>query len=76
MLWAEGPAWNAVGRYLVWSDIPNDVQLRWLDEDGHVSVLRRPAGNSNGNTLRLRGPPDLAASTATGAWCATSTTAA
>ena len=21
-LWAEGPAWNAQGRYLVWSDIP------------------------------------------------------
>ncbi len=50
MLWAEGPAWNGVGRYPVWSDIPNDVQLRWLDEDGHVSVFRRPSGNSNGNT--------------------------
>src|SRR5262245_56910976 len=35
MLWAEGPAWNSVGRYLVWSDIPNDLQMRWLDEDGH-----------------------------------------
>lgn len=30
-LWAEGPAWNGVGRYLVWSDIPNNVQMRWLD---------------------------------------------
>src|SRR6478609_11085336 len=29
-LWAEGPAWNGVGKYLMWSDIPNDVQLRWL----------------------------------------------
>src|SRR5262245_5884426 len=28
-LWAEGPAWNAVGRYLLWSDIPNDRQMRW-----------------------------------------------
>src|SRR6187397_2732718 len=28
-LWAEGPAWNGVGRYLVWSDIPNNVQMRW-----------------------------------------------
>ncbi|MCA9071890.1 MAG: SMP-30/gluconolactonase/LRE family protein, partial [Planctomycetaceae bacterium] len=37
MLWAEGPAWNGVGRYLLWSDIPNNVQLRWLEEDGHVS---------------------------------------
>jgi gluconolactonase len=55
MLWAEGPAWNAVGGYLVWSDIPNDVQLRWLDEDGHVSVMRRPAGNSNGNTFDRQG---------------------
>ncbi len=55
MLWAEGPAWNGVGRYLVWSDIPNDRQLRWLEEDGHVSVFRRPAGYSNGNTFDLQG---------------------
>ena len=55
MLWAEGPAWNGVGRYLVWSDIPNNVQLRWLDEDGHVSVFRNPAGNSNGNTFDCEG---------------------
>ena len=54
-LWAEGPAWNAVGRYLLWSDIPNDVQLRWLEEDGHVSVFRQPAGNSNGNTFDYQG---------------------
>lgn len=55
MLWAEGPAWNAVGKYLVWSDIPNDIQLRWLEDDGHVSVMRRPAGNSNGNTFDWQG---------------------
>src|SRR5689334_21533496 len=42
MLWAEGPAWNGVGKYLLWSDIPNDVQLRWLEEDGHVSTFRHP----------------------------------
>ena len=54
-LWAEGPAWNGVGRYLLWSDIPNNRQLRWLDEDGHVSVLRQPAGNSNGNTFDWQG---------------------
>jgi gluconolactonase len=51
MLWAEGPAWNGVGRYLLWSDIPNNVQFRRLEEDGHVSVFRNPAGNSNGNTF-------------------------
>ena len=55
MLWAEGPAWNGVGRYLLWSDIPNNIQLRWLEEDGHVSVFRNPAGNSNGNTFDHQG---------------------
>jgi gluconolactonase len=55
MLWAEGPAWNGVGKYLMWSDIPNDVQLRWLNDDGHVSVFRQPAGNSNGNTFDYEG---------------------
>jgi gluconolactonase len=55
MLWAEGPAWNGVGRYLVWSDIPNDIQLRWIEDDGHVSVIRHPAGNSNGNTFDREG---------------------
>jgi gluconolactonase len=55
MLWAEGPAWNGVGKYLVLSDIPNDVQLRWIEDDGHVSVMRHPAGNSNGNTFDREG---------------------
>lgn len=55
MLWAEGPAWNGVGRYLLWSDIPNNVQMRWLEEDGHVSTFRNPAGNSNGNTFDSHG---------------------
>ncbi len=55
MLWAEGPAWNGVGRYLLWSDIPNNVQMRWLEEDGHVSIFRQPAGNSNGNTFDYHG---------------------
>ena len=54
-LWAEGPAWNGVGRYLLWSDIPNDRQMRWLEEDGHVSVFRKPAGYSNGNTFDYQG---------------------
>jgi len=55
MLWAEGPAWNGVGRYLMWSDIPNNVQMRWLEEDGHVSTFRKPAGHSNGNTFDYQG---------------------
>jgi gluconolactonase len=49
--WAEGPAWFAAGRYLVWSDIPNDRMLRWDETDGSVSVFRQPAQNSNGHTV-------------------------
>lgn len=55
MLWAEGPAWNGVGRYLLWSDIPTNRQLRWLEEDGHVSTFRQPSNNSNGNTFDFQG---------------------
>jgi gluconolactonase len=55
-MWAEGPAWNGVGRYLLWSDIPNDENLRWMEEDGHVGRrFRSPAGNSNGNTFDYAG---------------------
>jgi gluconolactonase len=55
-LWAEGPAWSGVGRYLLWSDIPNDENLRYLEEDNHVSRrFRYPAGNSNGNTFDYEG---------------------
>jgi gluconolactonase len=53
--WVEGPAWNGVGNYLVWSDIPENRQLRWMEEDGHVSVFRKPSGNSNGNTFDYQG---------------------
>ena len=54
-LWCEGPAWSGVGRYLVWSDIPNNRQLRWLDDDGRVTVCRQPSNNSNGNTFDFEG---------------------
>ncbi len=55
-MWAEGPAWNGVGRYLIWSDIPANEQLRWIEEDGHVSrQFRYPSGNSNGNTFDFLG---------------------
>jgi gluconolactonase len=53
--WAEGPAWNGAGRFLVWSDIPNNRQLRWLEEDGHISEFRNPSGYSNGNTFDFEG---------------------
>ena len=53
--WAEGPAWNAAGRYLVWSDIPNNRQMRWLEEDGHISAFLTPSEYSNGNTFDFEG---------------------
>jgi len=54
-LWSEGPAWSGQGRYLVWSDIPNNRQLRWLEDNGQVSVFRMPSNNSNGNTFDFQG---------------------
>jgi gluconolactonase len=54
-LWAEGPAWCAQGRYLVWSDIPNNRQLRWIEDDDRVTVFRFPSNNSNGNTFDFQG---------------------
>ena len=54
-LWSEGPAWSGQGRYLVWSDIPNNRQLRWSEDDERVTVFRNPSNNSNGNTFDHQG---------------------
>src|SRR6201986_464049 len=55
-LWAEGPAWNAQGQYLVWSDIPANRQLRYLDDDGHISEqFRKPSNEANGNSFDFEG---------------------
>jgi gluconolactonase len=53
--WAEGPAYFPAGRYLVWSDIPNDRMLRFDEITGTVSVFRHPADYSNGNTVDREG---------------------
>lgn len=53
--WAEGPAWFAAGRYLVFSDIPNNRMMRYDETDGSMSVFRSPANNSNGNTVDRQG---------------------
>jgi gluconolactonase len=53
--WAEGPAYFPAGRYLVWSDIPNDRLLRWDETTGTVGVFRQPAGYANGNTVDRAG---------------------
>ena len=54
-LWHEGCAWNSVGRYLVFSDVPADALYRWIEDDERVTVFRKPSGNANGNTFDYSG---------------------
>ncbi len=54
-MWAEGPAWDGVGRYVVFSDIPNNRQMRWDEVTGNVTLLRTPSNFSNGNTFDWQG---------------------
>ena len=53
--WTEGPAYFPAGRYLLFSDIPNDRMLRFDELTGAVGVFRAPAGYSNGNTVDRQG---------------------
>src|SRR3954447_15482689 len=53
--WSEGPVWIGDGRYLLWSDIPNERILRWDEETGAVGVFRRPSNYANGNTRDRQG---------------------
>jgi gluconolactonase len=53
--WAEGPVYFRDGGYLLWSDIPNNRIMRWLEEDGHLSVFRANSNYSNGNTRDREG---------------------
>jgi gluconolactonase len=53
--WAEGPVYFPAGRYVLFSDIPNNRIMRFLEDDGHVSVYRQPSMNSNGNTIDREG---------------------
>ena len=54
--WSEGCAWSGVGRYLVWSDIPSNEALRYIEEDDHVARQHRyPSNHSNGNTFDFQG---------------------
>jgi gluconolactonase len=48
--WTEGPVYFPAGRYLVFSDVPNDRTLRWDETTGHVGVFRQPSGFANGHT--------------------------
>ncbi|WP_158044459.1 SMP-30/gluconolactonase/LRE family protein [Skermanella pratensis] len=54
MRWAEGPVWFGDAGQLLWSDIPNNRIMRWV-EGGGVSVFRSPSNFSNGNTRDRQG---------------------
>src|SRR6185312_261104 len=53
--WSEGPVWFGDGRFVLWSDIPNNRIMRWDEETGTVSVFRKPSNNANGNTRDRQG---------------------
>ena len=53
--WSEGPVWFGDGRYLLWSDIPNNRMLKWEEESGAVTVFRHPSNFANGNTRDRQG---------------------
>ena len=53
--WSEGPVYFGDGRYVLWSDIPNDRILKWEEETGAVSVYRKSSNNANGNTRDRQG---------------------
>jgi gluconolactonase len=53
--WSEGPVYFGDGRYVLWSDIPNDRILKWDEETGAVSVFRKTSYNANGNTRDRQG---------------------
>ena len=53
--WAEGPAYFPAGRYLLWSDIPNNRVMRYDETDGSVSVFLSPSDNHNGHTVDREG---------------------
>ncbi len=53
--WSEGPVWFGDGRYLLWSDIPNNRILRWDETTGKVSPFRQPSDFANGNTRDRQG---------------------
>jgi gluconolactonase len=55
MRWAEGPVYFPAGRYVLFSDIPNNRIMRFSEDDGHLSVFRQPSMNSNGNTIDREG---------------------
>jgi gluconolactonase len=55
MRWCEGPVYFGDGRYVLWSDIPNNRIMRWDETSGAICVFRQPSNNANGNTRDRQG---------------------
>ncbi|QHJ01059.1 SMP-30/gluconolactonase/LRE family protein [Xylophilus rhododendri] len=53
--WAEGPVWFGDGRYLLFSDIPNNRIMKWEEETGTTTVFRKPSDYANGHTRDRQG---------------------
>ncbi len=49
--WAEGPVYVPAARQVLWSDIPNNRVLRFVEDDSSVSVFETPCGFQNGHAL-------------------------
>ena len=53
--WSEGPVWFGDGRFLLWSDIPNNRIMRWDEATGQAAPFREPSNFSNGQIRDLQG---------------------
>ena len=53
--WTEGGVYFPAGKYVLFSDIPNDRIMRYDETDGSVCVFRPPCGYTNGHTVDRQG---------------------
>ncbi|MGO4307744.1 SMP-30/gluconolactonase/LRE family protein [Cupriavidus sp. RAF12] len=53
--WVEGPVWFGDGRYLLFSDIPNNRIIRYDETSNQWSVFRSPANFTNGHCRDRQG---------------------
>ena len=53
--WLEGPGYHAAGRFVLFSDIPNDRILRYDEVSERTDVFLTPAGFTNGRTVDRQG---------------------
>jgi gluconolactonase len=53
--WAEGPVWNRMAGYLLFSDVPNNSILKWESGRG-LSLFRKSSGYSESRPFTGREP--------------------